>query len=69
MPKEPERILTLVFENDGKTVHKETSGFVGKDCEAVTDFIEKALNASDIERTRKHEYFEEKDKRIPRLRA
>jgi hypothetical protein len=49
--------LKLTFEWDGATVHKETSGFVGKDCETVTDFIEKALGGRDLQRTRKETYF------------
>jgi len=56
------RTLKLTFEWDGETVHKETSGFVGKDCEAVTDFIEKALGGRDMIRTRKETYFVNTDK-------
>jgi hypothetical protein len=69
MPLEPEKYLILTFENDGKTVHKETTGFVGKDCEDVTAFIENALSANVTEHTRKREYYDEKDKRVPRLNA
>lgn len=68
MPLEPEKLLILTFENDGKTVHKETSGFVGKDCEDVTAFIENALGTV-TEHTRKREYYDEKDRRVPRLKA
>jgi hypothetical protein len=35
--------IKLTFENDGKTVHKEVSGFDGAGCVSATDFIEKAL--------------------------
>lgn len=49
--------LKLTFEWDGATVHKETSGFTGKDCESVTEFIEKALKSTDNKRTRKQSYF------------
>lgn len=66
MPLEPEKTLTLTFENDGKTVHKETSGFQGKDCESVTAFIEQALGTV-TEKTRKREYYDDKDGRVPRL--
>jgi len=53
--------LKLTFEWDGKTVHKETSGFTGKDCESVTDFIEKALKGRDVERTRKESFYVQND--------
>ena len=49
--------LKLTFEWDGATVHKETSGFTGKDCESVTDFIEKALGGEDLKRTRKESFY------------
>jgi len=49
--------LKLTFERDGKTVHKETSGFTGKDCESVTEFIEKALKGQDMTRKRKDTYY------------
>jgi hypothetical protein len=68
MPLESEKLLILTFENDGKTVHKETSGFVGKDCEDVTAFIEQALGQV-TEKTRKREYYDDKDGRVPRLHA
>jgi hypothetical protein len=67
--RDKEATLTLTFENDGKTVHKETSGFTGKDCEKITDFIEKALNASNEERTHTREYYEDDNRREPRLRV
>jgi len=35
--------IILTFEDDGKTVHKEVSGFSGKGCASATEFIEKAL--------------------------
>lgn len=64
----PELLITC--EPNG-TVKKETKGFVGKDCETVTDFIEKALGGRDIQRTRKESYYAQtssEDKRKkPRL--
>ena len=53
--------LILKFKLDG-TVHKETKGFVGKDCESVTFFIEKALGARETKRERKETYFVKTDK-------
>lgn len=38
--------IKLTFENDGKTVHKEVSGFDGTGCVSQTDFIEKALGSA-----------------------
>ena len=35
--------LILTFDWDGKTVHKETKGFTGKECVSKTKFIEEAL--------------------------
>lgn len=35
--------IKLVFENDGKTVHKDVEGFDGAGCISQTDFIERAL--------------------------
>ena len=62
--------LKLTFEWDGVTVHKETTGFTGKDCESVTDFIEKALGGRDMKRTRKETYFVNTDKnRKPMLNS
>jgi len=52
----PEILLT--FERDGKTVHKETSGFKGKDCESLTEFLDQALGATDLERIHTREYYE-----------
>jgi len=37
----PEIIMT--FEWDGKTVHKTTKGFKGKDCVSKTKFLEEAV--------------------------
>jgi len=53
----------LTFENDGKTVHKATSGFQGADCEKLTDFIERALNASVTEKERTREYYDDDNRR------
>jgi len=39
------KTIKLIFENDGKTVHKEVSGFDGIGCVNQTDFIEKALGS------------------------
>lgn len=55
-----ERTVTLTFENDGVTVHKATEGFEGKDCEALTEFIERALGATDVERTHTAEYYNDR---------
>jgi hypothetical protein len=44
MPNKPVPTLTMVFEFDGKTIHKETSGFEGKLCTEQTDFLDKALS-------------------------
>lgn len=63
----PELIITC---NKDGSVQKETKGFKGKDCETVTDFIEKALGGRDMQRTRKESYYvqttEDKRKK-PRL--
>lgn len=50
--------LILVFEWDGKTVHKETKGFTGKSCVQKTKFIEDALGKAG-ERKLKADYYEE----------
>lgn len=62
-----EALLILTFENDGKTIHKETKGFSGKQCMEVTEFIEKGLNASNVERTHTREYNDD-GRTEPRLR-
>jgi hypothetical protein len=46
--------MLLVFDWDGKTVHKKTRGFKGKSCVKETDFIEKALGIA-----KKREYTNE----------
>lgn len=51
----PEIILT--FELDGKTVKKETKGFVGNSCVSKSAFIEKALGKPK-NRMMKSEYYE-----------
>jgi len=50
--------LILTFEWDGKTVKKETKGFVGKTCMSKTKFIEDALGTAD-NRKFKSEYYED----------
>ena len=50
--------MILVFEWDGKTVHKETKGFVGTDCVTKTKFIEDALGKGGS-RKYKTEYHDE----------
>lgn len=44
--------ITLVFEWDGKTVHKETSGFSGKSCTEETKFIEEELSGGKVKNLR-----------------
>jgi len=56
MGTKPVPTLIMVFEWDGKTVHKETKNFEGKNCVNATDFIDKALSASDKQTTFKPEY-------------
>ncbi len=51
-------LLTLTFEWDGKTVRKETTGFVGKECVDKTKFIEDALGKPQ-KRKMKADYYEE----------
>jgi len=53
--------LILTFEWDGKTVHKETKGFVGKQCVEKTEFIEGALGKPQ-KRSMKADYYEEPEK-------
>jgi predicted SpoU family rRNA methylase len=50
--------LILTFENDGKTVHKQTKGFKGSDCVSKTKFIEEALGVMVGERKKTSEYYE-----------
>jgi len=52
--------IILTFENDGKTVHKETKGFVGKSCVEETKFLEEALGTP-ANRKYKSEYYETED--------
>jgi hypothetical protein len=54
--------MTLTFEWDGETVHKETSGFEGKACTEKTAFIEKALGGHATNRRFKDEYHKRKKK-------
>lgn len=53
MNQQPELVLT--FNWDG-TVEKEAIGFQGKNCTAMTDFIEKALKAKNENKRFKSEY-------------
>lgn len=57
--------MTLTFEWDGKTVHKETKGFQGTDCVTKTKFIEEALGSGG-KRKYKTEYYEEQNKESSR---
>lgn len=50
--------MILTFEWDGKTVHKETKGFTGKDCISKTKRFEDALG-NPGERKLKSEFYEE----------
>lgn len=50
--------MELIFEWDGHTVHKKTSGFSGADCVKKTKFIEEALGKAE-ERTFTSEFYEE----------
>ena len=47
----PRKEITLTFEWDGQTVHKETKGFKGKSCAKETQFIDEALGGG-VESTR-----------------
>ena len=51
------RKIELIFEWDGKTVHKNTEGFTGSDCIDETEFIEKALGKTG-KRKLTSEYYE-----------
>jgi hypothetical protein len=53
--------ILLTFEWDGKTVHKQTTGFTGSDCVSKTKFIEDALGATEGERRKTSEYYETKE--------
>jgi hypothetical protein len=48
--------VTLTFEWDGKTVHKETKGFTGKACTEKTKFLDDALGTVQ-DRKYKAEYY------------
>lgn len=50
--------IKLIFEWDGKTVHKEAIGWKGKTCTADTAFLDKALG-SVTNQVLKSEYHEE----------
>lgn len=49
--------IVLIFEWDGQSVHKETSGFEGKSCVDATKFIEEALGERDGDFKPKAEYY------------
>jgi hypothetical protein len=61
MQKEVEVLVT--FHKDG-TVTKEAIGFEGKACDALTDFVEKALGAYDQKKTYKPEYLRSNSKNV-----
>ena len=61
--------LTLDFEWDGKTVHKETSGFTGPDCEKLTSFIEEGLKANKGTKKYKAEFVKTEKKNTLRLNS
>ena len=63
------RAILVDIEWDGKTIHKETKGFVGKECTSKTKFIEDALGTAE-DRRFKSEYYEsgEKDQERDRLK-
>ena len=50
--------IILTFEWDGKTVHKETKGYVGTQCTEATKFLEEALGKASNRRY-KAEYYEQ----------
>ena len=60
--------LTLTFEWDGKTVHKETSGFIGKECVEKTEFIEKAIGKPQ-KRIKKADYYNEEQEKVQQERT
>ena len=49
-------------------VNKETAGFTGKQCESVTEFIDKALGGKELEKRFTGEYYDNKDDREEKLR-
>jgi len=59
--------IVLTFEWDGKTVHKETSGFTGKSCVDKTKQIEEALNGQNLKRKFKSEYTAREQQRTDRI--
>jgi len=59
--------IILTFEWDGKTVRKETKGFIGEDCVNKTKFLEEALGDSG-KRKYKAEYYEKAEREQERLK-
>ena len=57
---EDTREVVVTFDWDGKGVHKETFGFVGKACTDETKFVEEALKGSTQKRRFKAEYLNAK---------
>jgi hypothetical protein len=55
-----EREVILTFNTDG-TVEKEAVGFNGKGCKETTEFIEKALGATNQKFRAKPEYTRQED--------
>jgi hypothetical protein len=51
-----QKTIKLTFEWDGKTVHKEASGFEGAGCLTQTEFIDKALGTV-VSKEMKQEFY------------
>ena len=60
--------LIMVFEWDGKTVHKETKGFTGSSCVKATKFIDEALGEAGTIRKKTEFYEQESESEQERLR-
>jgi len=58
------REIVVTFDWDGKGVHKETFGFVGKACTEETAFVEAALKGSKSKRKFKAEYLHRKQEKV-----
>jgi hypothetical protein len=65
-----EREIVVTFDWDGKGVHKETFGFVGKACTEETAFVEEALRGRNQKRKFKAEYLKAQRMKVAqRIRA